>query len=102
MVALPVLFPVFGSNCAAPVIVAVFVPTAGVDTRALMTSVTEAPLATLGIAQTPVAGTKVPRLAVADTNVRPGVRTSRTTTLVATSGPRLVRVTVYVTTSPTF
>src|SRR5262245_64490869 len=68
----------------------------------MMVSVCGTPELSVPTTHSPVAGSYVPWLGVADTKVRPAGRRSVTSTPVASSGPLLVNVTVNVIWSPTF
>src|SRR5262245_33327369 len=81
--------------------VAVLVCAPGLATVAVMDRVWRTPALTVPTAQVPVALVYVPWLGVADTKVSPAGSRSSTATLVAASGPLLVRVTVKVTVAPT-
>ena len=82
-------------------IVAVLVCGSGPSTRALRTSVRAKAVVTVGMDQTPVAGSYVPWLGMNETRVKPAGKRSATCTLVAMPGPRSVNVTVKATVSPT-
>src|SRR5262252_6288398 len=88
------LLPGFGSNWSAAVIVAVFVWAEGLTTCARMVSVSGVAAGTVPTLHRPVVLSYVPRLGVADTKARPPGSRSATRTLVAGSGPVLLRVTV--------
>src|SRR5207302_6925608 len=90
--ALAELLPAFGSVSFSAVLVAVFVIDPVVVTVAVMVSVSEAPLATAPMFQTPVPLLYVPALGVADTKVNPAGSWSVTCTPVALDGPALVTV----------
>src|SRR6516225_7865964 len=98
-VALAVLLAVSGSNWSAWLIVAVFVSALGLTTRAVMVKVGTTERPTVPTVHTPAA--KDPWLGVALTRISPAGKASATVTLVAASGPWLVRATVKVTVLPT-
>src|SRR5262249_14880957 len=81
--------------------VAVFACWAGLVTDARIRRGCGVPTATVPAIHTPVAGLYVPWLDVAETIVRPTGRTSVTTTLVASPGPRSSSPIVYVIVPPT-
>src|SRR6516164_7054001 len=87
------LLPGLGSNWSAAVIVAVLVCGPELTTRAWMVRVSGVAAGTMPTIHRPVVLLYVPRLGVADTKVRPPGSRSVTATLVAASGPLLVKVT---------
>ena len=92
---LAVLFPGLGSNWSEWVIVTVLVAGSGLTTVARIVRTAEEPLATVPTVHVDVgAGTYVPWLGVADTNVSPAGNISCTITPVALLGPLFVNVTV--------
>src|SRR5206468_2801859 len=99
-VALAPLLPALGSNWSAWMTVATLVWGAGPSTRAAICNVCGAPAVTVPTSQAPVALLYVPWLGAAETKARPAGSRSATDTLVAASGPLLVRVMVKVTVSP--
>src|SRR5262249_5852536 len=81
-----------GSNWSAWLTLAVFAPGPGLTTVAAMVRVCVAPAATVPMVQSRVAGSKEPAVAEDDWKLTPAGSTSSTVTLVAASGPLLVRV----------
>src|SRR5215831_4249719 len=81
--------------------VAVLVSVFGLVTRALIDNFGVAPSATVPTFQRPVLLSYVPWLTVAVTNVKPAGSRSTTRTLVAVSGPLLIRRTTKVVMVPT-
>src|SRR5712692_6327391 len=101
IVTLALLFAATGSVSFSAVLVAVLVSEPVAVTVAVRAKVTEAPLATAPMFQTPVPLVYVPWLGAAETNVRPTGSWSVIWTPVASEGPLLVTVTVNVTFEPT-
>src|SRR5262245_58352362 len=95
------LLLVFGSNWSASVMVMTFGVAVGLVTRTWMVSVAWERAARLGTAQIRAATLTVPVVAEAEMIVTPGGRVSCRRMFVAVSGPRLLRMIVYVTLSPT-
>src|SRR5262245_55997285 len=95
------LLLVFGSNWSASVMVMTFGVAVGLVTRTRMVSVAWARAARLGTAQMRAGTLTMPAVAVAERIVTPAGRVSCRRMFVAVSGPRLLRMIVYVTMSPT-